>query len=325
MIRDIGAMARFIKENDDFAVITHFRPDGDAYGSALATVEMLTALGKRAFPVCDDPVDRKYQFLSGWKSFTNAEKGLPFAPKTALGVDVSDANRMGASKALFESCPVQGAIDHHATNVGFADVTLLDAHAAATGEILVKLTQELGIAITKSMAEQLYAAIATDSGNFSFKDTRPETFEAAAELLAAGADVETLSRRLFRSRTLSQTRLLGKALDRIVLSPDGRVAGIMLTDDLFESVHATRPEAHSIVNYLNEIEGVCIGFTAEQRESEVKISFRGANDIDVSKLAARFNGGGHIAAAGGFIPGGVLEEEFNNILKAAMEYLSEVG
>ena len=90
MIRDIGAMARFMLENDDFAVITHIRPDGDAYGSALATVEMLTQLGKRAFPVCDDPVDRKYRFLSGWQSFTNAENGLPFEPKTALGVDISE-------------------------------------------------------------------------------------------------------------------------------------------------------------------------------------------------------------------------------------------
>ena len=323
MIRDIGAMAQFIKDNDDFAVITHFRPDGDAFGSALATVEMLEQLGKRAFPVCDDPVDRKHQFLPGWERFTNAEQGLPFAPKTSLGVDVSDANRMGKSKALFEACSVRGAIDHHATNEGFAEVTLLDAEAAATGEILVKLCNVLGVQITKSMAEQLYTAISTDSGNFSFKDTRAETFQLTSQLLAAGADVETLSRKLFRSRTLAETRLIGMALSNIALSPDGRVAGIMLTDSMFDATGATRPEAHAIVNYLNEIEGVKIGFTCEQREDEVKISFRGADGTDVSALAARFDGGGHIAAAGGRIKGGKLEDEFENVLRAADEYLRE--
>ena len=323
MLRDIGAMAQFIMDHDDFAVITHFRPDGDAFGSALATVEMLEQLGKNAYPVCDDPVDRKYQFLSGWLRFTNAERGLPFEPMTALGVDVSDAFRMGKSKALFDACPARGAIDHHATNDGFAEVTLLDSEAAATGEILVKLCNALGIKITKSMAEQLYTAISTDSGNFSFKDTRAETFSLTAQLLAAGADVETLTRRLFRSRTLAQTRLLGMALNNIVLSEYGRVAGIMLTDKMFALTQATRPEAHSIVNYLNEIEGVKIGFTCEQRGDEVKISFRGADGTDVSALAMRFDGGGHIAAAGGRIAGGRLEEEFGNILRAAEAYLNE--
>ena len=323
MKSDLNATVRFILQNDDFAVITHFRPDGDAYGSALAAVEMLEQLGKRAFPVCDDPVNKKYQFLNGWQRFTNAEKGLPFVPKTALGVDVSDAERMGKSKTIFESCAAQAAIDHHASNIGFADVTYLDAEAVATGELLVKLANELGVTITVSMAEALYTAISTDSGNFSFKDTRAETFTLTAQLLAAGADVETLSRKLFRSRTLSQTRLLGKALDSIVLSPDGRVAGIMLTNDMFAQTKATRPEAHSIVNYLNEIEGVCIGFTCEQLENEVKISFRSANGVDVSKLANRFEGGGHIAAAGGRVSGGRIEEEFPKILRAASAYLEE--
>ena len=143
MIVNIGEIARFLRENDDFAVITHFRPDGDAYGSALAAVEMLEKMGTRAFPVCDDPVDRKYQFLSGWQRFTDAESGLPYEPKAVLGVDVSDADRMGHAKALFEACPVQGVIDHHATNAGFAEVTYLDAEAAATGEMLVKLCNEL--------------------------------------------------------------------------------------------------------------------------------------------------------------------------------------
>ena len=324
MISTIQEMARFLRENDDFAVITHFKPDGDAYGSALALTYILEKMGKRAFPVCDDEVEPKYRFLQGWERFTNETKGLPFTPKTAVGVDVSDEERMGASRALYAKCAKQAAIDHHASNAGFAPVTYLEAEAVAAGQLIVKIANELNVALTKPIAEQLYTAVSTDSGNFSFKDTDGETFRLTAQLLDAGADVETLSRRIFRSRTIGQTRLIGMALSSIVLSENGKVAGIMLTDEMFEKSGATRPEAHSIVNYLNEIDGVCIGLTCEQREGEVKISFRGANDTDVSLLAARFEGGGHKVASGGRVRGGKLETEFPRIMRAAEEYLREI-
>ena len=168
MLCGLEEMARFLREHDNFAVITHFKPDGDAYGSALGLVHLLRGMGKRAFPVCDDPVERKYQFLPGWGEFTNAEKGLPFQPETALGVDVSDASRMGKSEALYRSCPHQAAIDHHASNVGFAPCTLLEAEAASAGEIVVKLSSYMGEKLTKDVAQQLYTAIVTDSGNFIY-------------------------------------------------------------------------------------------------------------------------------------------------------------
>lgn len=316
-------IARFVRENDDFAVITHVNPDGDAFGSALGLTYILKALGKRAMPVCDNEVTPKYRFLEGWELFTNAEKGLPFVPQAAVGVDVATIDRMGKSTELFNSCPQRAVIDHHATNSLFGRLNYVEADAAAAGEIIVKLAKLLGVALTKPMAEQFYTAISTDSGNFCFKDTSRQTFSAAAECLSAGADVETLSRKLYRTRTVGETKLLGRALDSIALSPDGRVAGIMLTDEMFSSTGATRPEAHQIVNYLNEMEGVCVGFTAEQREGEVKLSFRAANGVDVSKLAQRFDGGGHVAAAGGRITGGRLEDEFPGIMRACIDYLNE--
>ena len=324
MISNINEMAEFLRAHDNYAVITHYRPDGDAFGSALAMVRILKSMGKNAFPVCDDEVTPKYRFLDGWEKFTNEEKGLPYVPETALGVDVSNEERMGKSTALFNSCKYRAVIDHHESNIGFAPVTLLDSKAVAAGQIIVKLANVLGIKIDKPLAEQLYTAIATDSGNFSFKDTNAESFSLTAELLEAGVDVETLTRRLFRERSYAQTRLLALALNQIQLSSDGRVAGIMITDEMFQESGAARPDSHPIVNYLNEIRGVCVGFTAEQLPDHVKISFRAGNGTDVAALAERFDGGGHIAAAGGRIPGGILEKEFSNIMRVSEEYLREM-
>ena len=321
MLCGLEEMARFLREHDNFAVITHFKPDGDAYGSALGLVHLLRGMGKRAFPVCDDPVERKYQFLPGWEEFTNAEKGLPFQPETALGVDVSDASRMGKSEVLYRSCPHRAAIDHHASNVGFAPCTLLEAEAASAGEIVVKLSAHMEESLSKDVAQQLYTAIVTDSGNFSFRDTSGDTLRAAALCVDAGIDVDELTRRLFRTRTAAGTRLLGLALSGYTLCGQGRVAGLMISEKMFEESGATSADAHSIVNYMNEIAGASIGILCEQAPGVVRISFRSAGNVDVIPLAQRFGGGGHKAASGARVEGGTLEEVFEQVLDAACEYL----
>ncbi len=321
MLCGLDEMARFLRQHDSYAVITHFKPDGDAYGSALGLVHLLRGMGKRAFPVCDDPVEPKYQFLPGWEEFTNAEKGLPFEPETALGVDVSDASRMGKSEALFHSCAQRAAIDHHASNVGFAPCTLLEAEAASAGEIVVKLASHMGETLTADIAQQLYTAIVTDSGNFSFRDTSGDTLRAAALCVDAGIDVDELTRRLFRTRTAAGTRLLGLALSGYTLCGQGRVAGLTVTPEMFNISGATSADAHSIVNYMNEIAGASIGILCEQAPGVVRISFRSAGNVDVIPLAQRFGGGGHKAAAGARVEGGTLQEVFEQVLNAACEYL----
>ncbi len=321
MFCTVSELADFVRAHDDYAIITHFKPDGDAYGCALGLVNILRGIGKRAFPVCDDSVETKYRFLEGWEEFTNEEKGLPFEPRTALGVDVSDANRMGASRALFERCPYKAAIDHHVSNVGLAPLTLLEAEAAAAAEPVLKLAQALGFQLTKAVAEQLYTALVTDSGNFSFRDTRGTTMRAAAECLDAGADADELTRILFRERTVAKTRLIGMALSSFELAGGGRVAGIRMSAEMFRQSGADLPDAHSIVNYMNEMKGVDIGILCEERPDAVRISFRASGDTDVSKLAARFGGGGHTAAAGARIEGGKLDEIFQQAMAGACEYL----
>ena len=316
-------IADFIRANDDFAVITHFKPDGDAYGSALGLVGILRLMGKNAFPVCDDEVEPAYRFLANSAEFTNEEKALPFTPLCAIGVDISDAHRMGKSESLFNACQKQAVIDHHATNRGFGDVTYLEADAASTGEIIVKLAGELGAQLTKHIAEQLYTAISTDSGNFSFADTSPQTLIMAAKCLEAGADAEYLTRLLYRSRTPGKTRLIGLALSDYVMSPGGKVAGIKLTRQMFEKAGAALPEAHSLVNFMNEIQGVCVGILAEERPGETRVSFRGANGTDVSALAQKFGGGGHIAASGARFPGEDIDEVFRKVMDEAERYVCD--
>lgn len=323
MIGSAAALARWIEAHDDIAVIVHFRPDGDAYGSALALTAAIRALGKRAFPACDDPVEPKYQFLPGWEEFATADT-LPFPPKAALGADVSTRERMGRLAEVFDACADRAVIDHHDTNDGFGDVCYVKESAASTGEIALGVLEELGLVLTPAMAVCLYTAISTDSGNFSFQSTSPDTLRAAAACLEAGVDVENVTRMLYRSRTLGKTRLIGCALSKIEMFAEGRVAAIRLTRDMFRETGTVSADAHGIVNYLNEIEGVRIGILAEEQASGTKFSLRAAGGANVAQLAQPFGGGGHVAAAGISMNGVALDAAFDQVIAAAEAYAREL-
>lgn len=318
MIGSAKEVARWIESHDDIAVITHFRPDGDAYGCALALTEAIRALGKRAFPASDDPVEPKYRFLPGWEEFVTADS-VPFAPKSALGADVSERSRMGKLSALFDSCESRAVIDHHATNEGFGDARYVAEDAAAAGELVLDVIEELGLVLTPRMALDVYVAVSTDSGNFSFHSTSANTYRAAAKCVTAGTDVEETTRALYRTRSLAKTRLLGSALNRIEMYAGGKVALIRLTNAMYAETGATRPESHGIVNYLNEIEGVRVGILAEETDEGVKFSFRAADGANVAALAQRFGGGGHVAAAGANVANVTLDEIVPRVVLAATE------
>ena len=107
---------------------------------------------------------------------------LPFVPRTALAIDVSEDARLGeAGLKLFGACEHRAALDHHHTNPGFGQIYALDGYAAAAGELVVDLIEALGVALTRDMGSCLFVAISTDCGHFNYSNTREQTFRAAAE------------------------------------------------------------------------------------------------------------------------------------------------
>ena len=295
----IAEIANWLKARDDFALFGHVSPDGDAAGSCIATALMLNALGKRAFVVLPGGLPGMYSGFDCSVNLVKAGEKAPFAPKTAISIDVSERARLGDGEALFASCAESAMLDHHATNPGFGDVYFIDSEAAACGEIIVKLIEAAGCTLTREMAQWLFIAISTDSGHFSFSNTRPETLEAAAKTLKAGIDVSKITEKLYRSRTKARTQLLGVVLSGLQTSADGRMAWAKLTRAMLETTGARREDAEGIVNYLNEIGGVEFACLAEEREGGTKFSLRAKGELDVAKqVAIPFGGGGHAKAAG---------------------------
>lgn len=296
----IEEMARWLSERDDFAILGHIYPDGDAAGSTLGLCHALRALGKRAVVCLPGGVPGLYADLPGAGEVIPAGEELPFAPKAAVSVDVSDTGRLGeADAALFEGCPERVCIDHHSTNEGFGQLMLLDAGAAAVGEVIVEVIEAMGVELSKDMAHCLFVAISTDCGHFNYTNTRPRTFIAASKCAAAGIDLEAITSRLYRTRTRARTKLLGLVLAGLNTSEDGKMAWAFLTEAMLREAHALREDNEGIVNYLREIEGVQFAVLVEQRGDQTKLSMRSTTAIDVAKAVARpLGGGGHPCAAG---------------------------
>ena len=296
----IEALAEWLKDKDDVVLLGHVFPDGDAAGSNLALCHALRAMGKRAVVCLPGGVPHLYASLPGTEKVIPTGDALPFEPKTALTVDVSDESRLGEQGlALFNACPLRAALDHHHSNPGFGQLYALDGEAAAVGELVLDLIDALGVALDKRMGECLFVAISTDCGQFSYANTRPKTFRAAARCAATGIDIAGITEALYRTRTLGRTRLLGLVLSGLEISPDGKLAWARLTEDMLRQAGATREDNEGVVNYLREIEGVRLAVLAEQRGSDTKFSLRCKEPLNVARdIAAPLGGGGHDLAAG---------------------------
>ncbi len=293
----IPELANALLACERVAIIPHISPDGDALGSALSVRHALVKLGKQAAVVCDDAPPRMYTFLPGIGSVVTPER-LSFVPDGALLVDVSSKDRAGRSLDVSRQAATRLLIDHHATTDGFTGLSVIKAGASSTGELILALIDALSVPLDADLAVLLYAAIATDTGNFSFSNTTPEAMRAVARLLEAGLNIDECNRKLFRLRSVSRTRLIGEGLSRMEFAAAGRIAYIQLTDEVFEACAATHEDTEGLVNYLNEMEGVEVCFLVEQRGQDSKASLRSNGKIDVAQIARAMGGGGHERAAG---------------------------
>ena len=290
----------------------HVNPDGDAVGSTLALAAFLRARGKNAEVWIDDKLPRNLAFLPGYDKIVRPEAGAKADADMLVILDTS-LDRIGAVADAAKGLPVLN-IDHHISNDEKADF-LYNAHSAATAEIIFELIDRLGGAFTPEIAIPLYTGLATDTGFFKFSNTRPETLRAAARLLEAGVRPEQVSEAL-EEKPESVVRGQAAALQTMELSYGGRVAGLYLDKELATSLDTTE----GFIDFVRVIEGVEIAVLMKcMDENFCRVSVR-SKGIDVSKVAMKFGGGGHIRAAG-FPVKKPLAEAKKDVLEALGEVL----
>ncbi len=281
---------------------THFDPDGDAIGSLLGLGAVLEAAGKSVTFACADAAPQEVAFLSGVGRIVD-EGPDPTRHDLAVAVDAGDASRLGNlyRPETWSSLPTL-VIDHHVSNDGFGDTNFIDSSAASTAEMLVALIDIGRLPLDVAAATSLLTGIVTDTIGFRTPNVTVGTMDAARRLMALGAPLAAITQHVFYTRPLGGLKLLGHALDGVIV--DGPFALTALTLDDLARAGVGAAEARGISAVLaTAAEPRAIAVLRERRDGNVDVSLRAKPGTDLVPAAEAMGGGGHALAAGARIAG----------------------
>ncbi|MBT7406065.1 MAG: bifunctional oligoribonuclease/PAP phosphatase NrnA [Opitutae bacterium] len=302
-------MPSFLQESTQFAnaldqlqgksvlVLGHRRPDGDCIGSQVALTRVLINLGIDAKAVNQDPVPRTLiKFVGDTPFFSPQEvEGNEFVIVT---VDCADQKRVGDE--LSKRFPqVFLNVDHHVSNNDYGEINLVLSNASATGEILAKFFLDCEFTIDSTTADGLYLGIATDTGQFCYGGTNASVFEVCRRLCEYGASPSSVAHELYEREKPGRIQLLQKFLASFRMEYNDRVCIGTIRDSYYEETNTQAEDTEGFVDYARSMEGVEIGVLIEERNENIKGSFRAKDSrYRVDVLAKEFSGGGHACAAG---------------------------
>ena len=304
-------IGRALREHQRFAILSHVRPDGDALGSQLALALSLQQLAKNVRVWNEDGIFEKYSFLPRAELLTKPPS-IAEDVDVAIALDTAIQNRLGNALAAVRSAKIWINIDHHDSNPGYGDLVIVDPSAPATGEIIFNLIKSQDLPFDHDIAENLYAAISTDTGSFQYPKTSARTFEIAAELVRVGGlDIGKISQQLYESYPRRRLELLRELLRAMHFELGGQAASFSLTLKTATDLAVLPEDNEGLIDHLRAIRGVIVAvFFEELADGKVRISMRSKDEaVDVCAICQKFGGGGHTLAAGARVRGSLAEVE----------------
>jgi phosphoesterase RecJ-like protein len=287
--------------------VCHRDPEADALGSALSVALALEARGARVNAVCADPVPAMYDFMPRTERFRQAPEP-DLEPDLIVVCDCGDLQRIGPvlqdHAELFARVPIVD-IDHHVSNTGFGTVDWVDPTAAATCEQVALLLPHLGLpfdALDGDIAANLTAGLVIDTATFAHPNTTPRTLRVASELVAAGAELPLIARRIYRTKPNAQLRLFGAVLARLDEADGGRLVWSVMTDEDITTAGASVQMSEGLIDLLAHSESADVVVLFKDQGQRTRISVRTRDGgVDATELTGAFGGGGHARAAGATI------------------------
>lgn len=314
------AIAYLITEAHTIAICAHTNPDGDALGSQLALKLIIEALWPNKQVTClladDDPCPRIYGFLPGADQLV-AASSYEEAPDLFVSVDLSLASRLNRGEEVMRRAKRVAVIDHHPCDDPYGDVALIRPGAAAAGVIVAEFAEHLGVTITPDIAQCLFCAIATDTGRFQYQNSDSEAFEVASFLVGRGASPSEVSLNVYQSFRLAYLHLESAVMGRIMTFERGHIAYSYATQADLQRTGASIDECDGLVDVVRSVEGSEVAlFLKEVPGGKVRGNLRSKSGRDISGVARALGGGGHRAASGFTIDGGI-----DDALSAALPLL----
>jgi len=315
MQKALEEIKKVIERENEFIITSHVRPDGDSIATQIALYFTLKQLNKEVKIINKDEVPYLYKFLPGSDLIIRADK-MPKEPKIVFYIECSDKDR--------PELEVEGNhfiinIDHHITNTMYGDINWIDPKAPAVGAMIYDFIKALNIKPTKEIAENIFAAIAADTGGFRY-NLYERTFYLCQEMIQTGINAESIMRFLFCNYPVSRMKLLAEVLSSLGFDADGKIVWIILTNDMLNKAGASIVDSEGFIDYVLFIKGVEMAlFFKDSEDNKVRVSIRSNGKIDVSPIARKFGGGGHRFASACTLYG-ELNEVIRNFIESIKEY-----
>ncbi|MDO4586784.1 MAG: bifunctional oligoribonuclease/PAP phosphatase NrnA [Planctomycetia bacterium] len=302
-------------------LVSHIRPDGDAIGSQIAFSNILEQYGKNVIIVNADPVPPSLTFLDPDQKIlhldqlTKDQQERMNSVDLVASLDTSSWAQLGKMGDFFKTSSANKIVlDHHVQGDDLGATMFIDSSAEAAGTLVFQASKILNVPLSFSIAFPLFAAIATDTGWFRFHSATSQTYRMTAELIDSGVRPDDVYKLIYEQESLGRIRLTGFALQKTQPFLNQKGLWTSLTLDDFERANALPFDSEDIVNKLLQVAGTEVAvIMVEQKTGGFKLSFRSRCELDCSRLAKRFGGGGHKKAAGAF-----LNDCYENVQKAIL-------
>lgn len=293
---------------DEVSIFSHIYPDGDTIGSQLALAEALNQVGVQVHCYNTMKVPENFSFLKNinWIDKFDREEVLS---TNLCFVDCGDFSRTGLLDSLVADKIIFN-IDHHKSNSLFGKYNLVSEFSSSTCELIYEVLEKNNIRITESIATALLLGISTDTGSFKYENTTSKTHQIASKLIGFGADTKMIRLNVFENVSMGKFKLLSYVYSNTKILFNGKVSFLSIPKFIEEGLSILDSDYTGISGLIKEIEGVEVSVLLRSVSSnQTKISFRSKDQIDVSKLAESFGGGGHARAAGAISQFNIQETE----------------
>lgn len=318
----LQTIASKLKRAESVAIFSHMRPDGDAYGSALALSRAFDALGIRNCVCIESDCPSNLTFINGVE---RVQKSPSFDAQVYLTVDCADEERLGALTQTFREGKRKKwtvNIDHHVSNPRYAQANFV-RECASNCLNIYSLISYMGAPIDAQTAEYLMIGLLTDSGNFSHDDVTGETMRVAANLMDAGANLSALVYQLFKKQPKERAALYAETMSKMRYFHENRFALIVITQEAMQRHNANYGMTEGFVDFPLTIDSVEVAASLmEMRKGQYKISLRSKRYADVNKIASAYGGGGHVRASGCMLHG-CLEDVIDRLSYTVSQYLED--
>lgn len=316
-------MMRIIEELKDaksIAISGHVRPDGDCVGSVMGLYLYLQKEmpGAKIDVYLDQPAD----IFGCISKIEDVKSGFDTEEIYDVFIVLDTApDRLGGAETIYQRARKKINIDHHISNTGYGDVSVVEPERSSTAELLYELMDPERIDV--EIARAIYIGIIHDTGVLRYSNTLPRTLQVVAELIKFGFDFSQIIEETFFEKTYLQTQIMGRAVLESMRIMNNRCIVSMVSRRMMEFYQVTSKDLDGIVNQLQSVKGVdCAIFMYELGTMEYKVSMRSNGIIDVSAVAVKFGGGGHVRAAGCTM-NGTYHDNINNLCVEIAEQLKD--